>query len=308
MVLLFIAPNPAAEADCRTTVTAQAPGWVDNFPIGTTALDESHWINGGGNNSDYGAPGYIPNTHIGFYLASNVTVADGYLRLDLFQEEDTEGTLGVISWGALIYTQQVYGYGTYEWCMRMSSTATTPDDPVGSPTSGSVSAGFIYVDNSKTEIDFEFSGHVLNDSSNDETLYMVNWNNKNVRTDPKGREHTFSTALVPGLNSEFKSYKFIWEEGKITFYVDDNYQTDHVTDVPKTPAHFMLNHWGTNSSGWGGTATTGENGNTPLLLRGLGKVHSRYFTGTAPWQHTTHGQQRQRLHQRRYSRDYRRAR
>ena len=89
---------------------------------------------------------------------------------------------------------------------------------------------------------------------------MTNWNNKDPSTDPTESESTSHTVTVPGLNSGFHTYKFIWEEGKITFFVDNVYQADHVTNVPSAPAHFMINHWGTNSSGWGGTATTGPDG------------------------------------------------
>ena len=173
----------------------------------------------------------------------------------------------MISWGALIFTQEKYGYGTYEWKMRMSSTAL-PTDPYGpgSPKSGSVSAGFIYyVNNSETEIDFEYSGHVLlpqdTDPSNDARVYMGNWYNQDTSTDPASTESTFSTVTVDGANTGFHEYKFIWEEGKITFFIYDEsgttliYQTEHTTNVPSAPAHFMINHWGTNNpNGFGGGA------------------------------------------------------
>ena len=80
----------------------------------------------------------------------------------------------MISSGALIFTQKKYGYGTYEWRMKMSSKAAGPFDPPDSPTPGGVSASFFHVNNSETEIDFEYSGHVLQDAdpSNDERVYM----------------------------------------------------------------------------------------------------------------------------------------
>ena len=123
--------------------------WEDHF-LGN-ALDESRWIIATGQ-----APGFIPDNHVGYYLAENVKVENEYLRLRLTQtkEPDEGGNLWVVSSGALIYTKEIYGYGTYEWRMRMSSTADTLDGS-GSPTTGSVSAGFVYVNNSETEIDFE---------------------------------------------------------------------------------------------------------------------------------------------------------
>ncbi len=243
-----------------TAGTAAAQGWEDLFE--DTTLDESHWVIEAWDhpNPRYGPPGFIANNHVGYYLAEHVTLDNGSLRLRLNQAESNEGgTLWVVSSGALIFTQQTYGYGTYEWRMRMSSTAATPFGE-GSPTPGGVSAGFIYVDNSTTEIDIEYSGHVLEDadSSNDERIYMGNWHNQDPSRDPEGSESTFSTPTVPGANSEFHTYKFIWEEGKITFFVDDVYQAEHTTNVPSAPAHFMINHWGTNRpGGFGGGATLG---------------------------------------------------
>ena len=34
-------------------------------------------------------------------------------------------------------------------------------------------------------------------------------------------------------------------------------QAVHKTNVPKAPAYFMINHWGTGSPNWGGAATVG---------------------------------------------------
>ncbi len=80
---------------------------------------------------------------------------------------------------------------------------------------------------------------------------MGNWISEN--------NSTFHTVQVPGLNNDFHTYKFIWKEGKITFYVDGVEKATHTTNVPSAPAHFMINHWGTNNpNGFGGEATIGE--------------------------------------------------
>ncbi len=195
---------------------------------------------------------------MGTTIKDNVTLNQGALSLRLTQVEGNGDE--VISWGALIFTQEKYGYGTYEWRLKMSSKAAGPFDPPDSPTPGGVSAGFIYVNNSETEIDFEYSGHVLHDadSSNDERIYMGNWHNQDTSTDPGSTESTFSKPTVPGANSDFHDYKFVWEEGKITFYVDGGVKATHTTNVPSAPAHFMINHWGTNNpNGFGGGATVG---------------------------------------------------
>lgn len=198
------------------------------------------------------APGYIPGTHQGFYETENVLVQDGYLVMRLWQEPGAvDGNPdGVISHGAHLATRQKYGYGTYEWRMRMSSTATSPA-AAGEPVSGGVSSGFAYVNNSATEIDFEFGGHQF------DTLYMVNWHNPDPATGPFDEHQTYSTLPLEDISDAFHTYKFVWEPGRISFYVDDELLAVHTTDVPTAPAYFMINHWGTDSPFWGGLATFG---------------------------------------------------
>ena len=220
-------------------------GWRDDF-TGST-VDASRWVNVSGQ-----APGYIPGNHIGYYDPAHVSVQEGYLVISLTQDYGiVDGLLGLISIGGLISTYETYGYGTYEWQMRMSSTAVTPLG-LGSSVSGSVSAGFSYVNNSQTEIDFELGGHLPG------WLYMTNWHNKNPRTGPSDRQETYTAASLPDISEKFHTYKFVWEKGKITFYVDDVFQTSHVTNIPSAPAYFMINHWGTNNLWWGGLANNVE--------------------------------------------------
>ena len=226
--------------------------WSDDF----SALDPNRWVIATGR-----APGYLAGNHIGYYESGNVALVDGKLSIRLSQQTGTvDGNpSGVISHGGLIFTRQTYGYGTYEWRMRMSSTAATSSG-LGSPVAGSVSAGFIYVDNSKTEIDFEFETHLLPG-----WLWMANWYNKKPRTAPTQDEVEFSFVSDPQfaqkLSAEFVTYKFVWQEGSVTSYlVDENgnnvFLARHVTNVPRAPAYFMINHWGTNSPWFGGLATT----------------------------------------------------
>ncbi len=219
--------------------------WSDDF--NTSSLDTQRWVVANGQ-----APGYIPNIHIGYYDPTHVSLSGGYLIMLLTQETGTVGTNpgGVISKGALIYTRKTYGYGTYQWRMRMSSTGTSPTGS-GLPESGSVSAGFNYVNNSQTEIDFEFPGDLT------DTLYMVNWLNPSPSSDPTSADETYSTVYGLNVSGVFHTYKFVWQPGKIDYYIDGVFQTEHTTNVPTAPAHFMINHWGTDSANWGGTATLG---------------------------------------------------
>ncbi len=220
--------------------------WRDDFPGST--LNTQFWVIATGQ-----APGTIPGVNLGDYDPSHVTIVTegtaSYLQLLLTQETAPSGT-GTLSHGALIYTKNRYGYGTYEWRMRMSSTSATPNGS-GDAVSGSVSAGFVYYNNSQTEIDFEFS------ALDPDTLYMVNWRNRQPRSAPTSDDRTYSTLYPLTVSTDFHDYKFVWQRGKITFYVDGVVEAISTTNVPSAQAYFMINHWGTDSPYWGGAATTG---------------------------------------------------
>jgi beta-glucanase (GH16 family) len=225
-------------------------GWQDDF--NGPQPDTSFWIVANGQ-----APGYIPGYHIGYYDSNHVHIVGDssggyYLQMLLTQATgpvDSNPT-GIVSDGAMIYTKNTYQYGTFEMRMRMSSTSDTPSGQ-GDSVSGSVSAGFLYVNNSQTEIDFEFS------ALDPKTLYMVNWLNPNPQTDPTEADETFSTLYPFTVSTAFHDYKFVWQPGEIDFYVDGTLKSTHTTNVPSAAANFMINHWGTDGPNWGGYATTG---------------------------------------------------
>jgi beta-glucanase (GH16 family) len=215
--------------------------WQDDFSSGKLAPDR--WVVASGQ-----APGYIAGNHIGYYQPDHVTIENGYLKILLTQEGSA--SKGYISRGGLVYTKATCGYGAYEWTMRMSSTAAS-SDASGAGVSGSVSAGFLYVNNSETEIDFEYSAATLED------VWAVNWLNTHPRRTPTSAMETATRVSESDATATFHTYRFIWAPGVISFYIDDGLVATHTTDVPSTPAYFMINHWGTNSSGWGGWATPG---------------------------------------------------
>jgi len=242
--LTAVVSVPAA-ASAKKSQPATCAAWQDDF--NTSGLDPTRWVIASGQ-----APGYIPGYHIGYYDPSHVSVGGGHLTLTLTQTtgQVDSNPAGVVSRGALIYTQFKCGYGTYEWTMRMSSTAASPTAP-GEPVSGSVSAGFIYVNNSQTEIDFEFSGE------NPNSLYLVNWLNPNPQTDPTSSDETYTAVYPFDSTSGFHTYRFVWQAGRISYFIDGILKAVHTTNVPSAPAYFMINHWGTDSAYWGGTATVG---------------------------------------------------
>ena len=219
--------------------------WQDSFNTGQ--LDTSRWVVANGR-----APGYIPAQHIGYYEPGNVRLDGGMLTLTLTQvtgQVDTNAS-GVISYGALLYTKAACGYGTYEWTMKMSSSAICPACQ-GTAVSGSVSAGFVYVNNSQTEIDVEFSG------ATPSTLWLVNWLNPTPQNDPTSADETYTPLSPFNSTNGFHKYKVVWSPGSIAYYIDGILFAHHTTNVPSAPANFMINHWGTNNPNWGGNATLG---------------------------------------------------
>jgi endo-1,3-1,4-beta-glycanase ExoK len=226
--------SPLLRPNCRR--------WQDSFQV----LDTSRWTISNGS-----APG-SSTANVSAYEAANVQlVAPGVVRIALTQVANP-GSTAVSSYGGSIRTKQLCGYGTYSWTMKMSSTALCADAKcVGQAVSGSVSAGFVYVNNSETEIDFEMEGQAAN------SVHLVNWLNTNPKTDP------VSTARTSYLYTPFNPidgqhvYKFVWTKGKISYYVDGNLIVTQTTNVPSAPAYYIINHWGTNSTHWGGKATTG---------------------------------------------------
>jgi endo-1,3-1,4-beta-glycanase ExoK len=225
---------PLTRPNCRA--------WYDSFQV----LDTGRWTISSGS-----APG-SSSVNVGAYEAANVQlVAPGVVRLALTQVAKP-GSTTVLSYGGSIRTKQPCGYGTYTWTMKMSSTAECADSKcVGQAVSGSVSAGFVYVNNSETEIDFEMEGQAAN------SVHFVNWLNTKPETDPVSADGT-SYIYTPFNPTDGQHvYRFVWTKGKVSYFVDGNPIVTQTTNVPSAPAIFIINHWGTNSTHWGGKATTG---------------------------------------------------
>lgn len=185
------------------------------------------------------APGTIPGVNTGVFSASNVDLSQGALGLKLTQT----GSAPVLSTGAEVRSKAVYGFGTYDWLMRSSSTSTTPNG-VGSVTSGQIASAFTFVNNSQTEIDNpEIEGQFPN------TLEYTSW--LWTTTQQAG---TFTLA---NPEAAYHHYKIVWAPASITFFLDGTVVRTNTSVVPQVPAYILMNHWGTNSVGFGGLATVG---------------------------------------------------
>ena len=228
-----VTDSNGTQASASTLVSVNGSGsFSDAFSTGS--LDPSKWMASSGF-----APGSISGVNYGSFEPTNVDLSKGMLCLKLQQQQ---GSSGILSVGGEIQSITTYGYGTYEWVMRASSTSQTPTG-LGTVVSGQISAGFSFVSNSETEIDFEVEGQ------NPNTIWMTNW----ISTTQK----QYSSVFLASPDAKFHHYKFIWEPGRIDFYLDGGLVSTHTSNVPSTPAYIMINHWGTNSTGWGGMATVG---------------------------------------------------
>lgn len=167
----------------------------------------------------WGAPGG------GTFQPSNVFVLPNALVLQLTQ------TPSGASVDAEVISAQKFGYGTFEFRAAV--------DPVES---GQVASGFLFYDNSETEIDVELTGNLP------QTVWFTNYS---------GLANKQYSEIPGHAQAAFHTYKFVWQPGKIAFYIDGVLVTTHTEHVPSAPAFFLFNFWGTNSSAWGGTATPG---------------------------------------------------
>jgi beta-glucanase (GH16 family) len=231
--------NPAASDSPPRGGVAAASGarlnpaaFGDTFSGGT--LDTTKWFVDTGK-----APGNIAGANQGTLSVDHVDLSTGMLRLTLTQS--VAGDLAT-SVGAEIRSKQLFGYGTYVWLARAASTSATPNG-TGSAVSGTVTDVFNYIDNSQTEIDFEYEGQAPS------TLEMTNYSTVS--------NSQSTSTTVPGADSSFHEYKLIWSATKIDFYIDGTLVSTHTQHIPSAPAAALINLWGTNSKSFGGVATSG---------------------------------------------------
>jgi len=220
--------------------SAQAQAtFSDDFTGGK--LDTSKW-----RIATYKSPDSKPGINAGVYVASALDFSQGMLRIEVQQRK---GDAGVDSTGGAIISTERFGYGTYEFEMRMSSTSPTSEGP-GKAVRGAVSSGFIYYNKSESEIDLEFLG-------NENAMWVSSWQNSNPALDPTSRDKSSIKLPNRDLSTGFRHYKLVWTAEAVDVYVDGIrvcHQTEH---VPHAPAAIILQHRGTNSDKWGGVATVG---------------------------------------------------
>lgn len=211
-----------------------APTFSDTFSSGS--LDSSKWQVNPFTTANYvGAGSTYTST------AANCDFTTGMLRIKL--QQPTAGT----STGCQLQSKTAFGYGTYVWSIRASTTSTTPNG-TGTTQSGQISTGFI-IDGptSITEIDSpEIEGQFPT------RIEFTNWLNG---------ANTGAVLFNAPFNPQdgFHTYSFTWTSTSVTYFVDGVQVGVKTTDVPQAtaPGFILIDHYGTNSSGFGGVATVG---------------------------------------------------
>jgi beta-glucanase (GH16 family) len=226
-------PPPAPASPPRKPLPIPAsPTFSDNFNTGTLS---SNWIVSNYTSDNYAGAG----SNVQF-SPSAIDMSQGCLCIKLTQPTAASSV------GGELQLNQKFGYGTYSFTMRASSTSPIKGG-AGNAVSGQISAVFNYLPdasyNSITEIDApEIEGQHPNQ------LSYTSW----VNGVQKAVEVPFQSP-----EAGFHVYKYVWAAGKIDFYVDGMLVTSITSNVPTQAASPIINHWGTNSTGWGGVATPG---------------------------------------------------
>ncbi len=215
------------------------PIFSDQFDSGQ--LDSSRWIV-----ATYKSPDSQLGINSGIYTAEMLDFSTGMLRIAVDQTQTDDG---VFSQGGLIFSKEKFGYGSYEFVMRMTSPSITPNGGGGAH-SGAVSSAFLYDTNSETEIDLEFVG-------NQDAMWITSWKNPDPLHPPTSEMKQSIELPNHDLATGFHTYTLVWEPAKVQVFIDGTLKATLTRNIPSAPARIMLQHRGTNSDKWGGMATLG---------------------------------------------------
>ncbi|MBV8052057.1 MAG: glycoside hydrolase family 16 protein [Acidobacteriaceae bacterium] len=203
----------------------------DSSPSNPTPLSGANEFNFAGytweKDSGTAPPVGNVNGNTGTFSSSNVSVGSE-LVLTLSQEQQGNG---ILSTGAEVHSKQSFGYGTFEFTSRVSAAV-----------SGTTASGFLFTNNSQTEIDMEQTG---------DRPYAVDCTNWSGLSNYQDTEVNGFDQLQP------HDFKIVWQPTEVDWYVDGQLIVTHIESVPSAPAPFLFNVWGTNNSAWGGWATPG---------------------------------------------------
>jgi beta-glucanase (GH16 family) len=221
---------------------SQTSRFYDDFSRGE--LDPAKW-----KVSQWRAPGTLAGRNLGMFTPAALDFSQGMLRIAVTQTLRPDGV--VMSTGGEIQSREAFGYGTYAFVMRLASTSPTPYGG-GEVVSGGDSGAFTFINNSESELDIEFLGDAPG------SLWLTNWvNSANNQKEVKPSRYEQERIPAPGLADGFHEYAMEWTPNRVVWRIAGKVVGIHTRNVPSTPAHIMISHWGTNNEKWGGRATLG---------------------------------------------------
>ena len=211
LILMFLAsPGVFSQTDTQSIATQTTiPKWNNIWKV-----------------SNYDLPRETAN-HQRFFRPENVKDSPTSIVLTLDQKNTDHG---IESIGGEIVSQTLFGFGTFQF---------SADMPMG--VSGTVSAGFLYLSDSETEIDVEQQG------CKPGRFDFTNWTSESKQL----KKNSDATGFDPGPHR----FVIVWTPKKIEWSIDGVMVATHIEKIPQKEAHFIFNLWGTNSPNWGGTAT-----------------------------------------------------
>jgi len=164
------------------------------------------------------------NGNVGTFSTSNVAVGNEIVLTLTQTQQGSE----ILSTGAEIHTKQTFGYGTFEFTSQVPAAV-----------SGTTASGFLFTNNSETEIDMEQTG------VKPDAVDCTNWS---------GLQNYQDTEITGFDQTVSHDFKIVWNANEVDWYVDGQLVVSHTQSVPVAPAPFLFNIWGTNQSAWGGYA------------------------------------------------------
>lgn len=242
-VVLLVGGGVAYAALKNVAPKPSTTGITFTHTFTSAGLDKTVW-----NVAQWKSADSKPGINLGGYVPDNLDFP-GMLRIWIDQTPDA--TNGMNSVGGALQSKQKFGFGTYTFVMRQSSTSATSDG-AGDTVTGGISSAFLYLPNSESEIDLEFLG-------NNNRMSGTNWRNPNPSAPPamRGVMSDSQEFSSPNLATSFHTYQLVWTSKAVAWYIDGKLIACHYKNVPQSPAYIILQHRGTNSNLWGGTATPG---------------------------------------------------
>jgi beta-glucanase (GH16 family) len=222
---------PSRHTDCMKTLIALmlvvcesylafAQTFSDNFSAGK--LDTNKW-----KVATYKSPDSKPGLNSGIYIPENLDFSQGMLCIKVTQQKG--GPDQILSYGGAIISKDRFGFGTYEFVIRMSWTSATPDGS-GTTKTGAISSGFVYYNNSESEIDLEFLG-------DQNAMWITSWQNPNPKNAPSGDVKQSNKISNHFLAAEFRKYTLVWTPTSVKVYIDGTLvasQNEHVPQIRHT--------------------------------------------------------------------------